>query len=175
MNNKENRSQPVEANWEKLYDKHARALVLYARQWLSNMSDAEDAVQDAFIRLLKSPQQFGEDPVPILYQAVRWAALDRIRREQRREQREEVGAQDSPHEAWFVDQLEKRERQQAIEKAMKTLPEEQRQVLTMHIWGELGFREIGEALGISLNTAASRYRYAIKKLGQVLESKELTA
>lgn len=165
----------MEANWEKLYDRHAKALVLYARQWLSSLSDAEDAVQDAFVRLIKSPQQFGEDPVPVLYQAVRWAALDRIRREQRRQNREELKSQESPAETLFVDHLEKRERRQAVQKAMESLPDEQRQVLTMHIWGELGFREIGEALGISLNTAASRYRYGLKKLGQVLEANELTA
>ncbi len=165
----------VDTFWERLYDRHAGALVLYARQWLPNLSDAEDAVQDAFVRLIKSPRQFSEDPVPVLYQAVRWAALDRIRQEQRRQHREEVSSKDTPGEVLFVDHVEKRERRQAEEAAMQQLPDEQREVLTMHIWGELGFREIGEALGISINTAASRYRYGLKKLGQLLEAEELTA
>ena len=162
-------------NWEELYDEHASALVLYARNWLRDMSDAEDAVQDAFIRLLKSPQQFSENPVPILYQAVKWAALDRIRKSQRREKREEVSAAETETVSLFEDSLEKTERREALETAMEQLPDEQRQVLSMHIWGELGFREIGEALGVSINTAASRYRYALKKLGQLLDARELTA
>lgn len=165
----------MENDWEQLYDRHAKALVLYARQWLHSMADAEDAVQDGFIRLLKSPRQFEGDPVPVLYQAVKWAALDRIRRDDRRGKREEVSGAEAETMSLFDDRIEKTERRQAIERAMQALPEEQREVLTMHIWGDLGFREIGEALGISLNTAASRYRYALKKLGQVLESKEMTA
>ena len=34
----------------------------------------------------------------------------------------------------------------------------------MKIWNELTFAEIGQALGISQNTAASRYRYALAAL-----------
>ena len=139
------------------------------------MADAEDAVQNGFIRLMKSPQQFENDPVPILYQAVKWAALDLIRQDGRRRVREEASAVDSETEYFFENRLEKEEEREAIEKAMKTLPEEQREVLVLKIWGELGFREIGEALGVSINTAASRYRYALKKLGLILEQKEDTA
>lgn len=165
----------MDLNWEQLYDENARALTLYARQWLPSMADAEDCVQDAFIRLLKSPQQFSENPVPVLYQAVKWAALDRIRSSRRRERREETSSAETDQVSLFENHLDKRERREAVEEAIQQLPDEQREVLTMHIWGELPFREIGEALGISLNTAASRYRYALKKLRQILEAKELTA
>jgi len=44
------------------------------------------------------------------------------------------------------------------------LPHDQREVLVMKIWNELTFGEIGAALGISQNTAASRYRYALAAL-----------
>jgi RNA polymerase sigma-70 factor (ECF subfamily) len=48
--------------------------------------------------------------------------------------------------------------------AIHTLPVEQRDVVALKIDGELTFGEIGAALGISPNTAASRYRYALEKL-----------
>ncbi len=166
---------PLDIDWEQLYDQHAKQLVLYARQWLPSMSDAEDAVQDAFIRLLKSPKQFDEKPVPILYQAVKWAALDRIRSSERRRKREETSTMDYEPISLFEDTLEKQERKDALEASIQQLPEEQREVLTLRIWSEMGFREIGEALGISINTVASRYRYALKKLGELLDSQELTA
>ena len=170
------RIQTVTLDWEQLYDENAKALVLYARQWLPSMADAEDAVQDGFIRLIKTQKQFDDNnPVAILYQAVKWAAIDRVRKSTRREKREEISAAESDQVSLFEDRIEKQERKEALETAMKELPDEQRQVLTMKIWGELGFREIGEALGISINTAASRYRYALKKLGQVLDARELTA
>jgi len=34
----------------------------------------------------------------------------------------------------------------------------------MKIWGGLTFAQIAEALGVPLNTAASRYRYALQRL-----------
>jgi RNA polymerase sigma-70 factor (ECF subfamily) len=44
------------------------------------------------------------------------------------------------------------------------LPEEQRTVVHLKLWEEFTFDEIAAALGISANTAASRYRYGIDKL-----------
>jgi RNA polymerase sigma-70 factor (ECF subfamily) len=165
----------VKANWEQLYDDHAAALVLYARQWLRSESDAEDAVQDAFVRLLKSPRHFGDKPVPILYQAVKWAALDRLRRMDRLGKREEASVEPGASEGFFENVLEHQERQAQLEAALLTLPGAQREVLTLHIWGGLSFREIGTTLGISQNTAASRYRYALKSLSESLDKRELIA
>jgi RNA polymerase sigma-70 factor (ECF subfamily) len=54
--------------------------------------------------------------------------------------------------------------------ALKLLPGEQREVLTLKIWNELTFAEIASALGISQNTAASRYRYALATLKKHLPS-----
>ena len=44
------------------------------------------------------------------------------------------------------------------------MPNEQREVVVMKIWNELTFADIGTVLGISQNTAASRYRYALGAL-----------
>jgi RNA polymerase sigma-70 factor (ECF subfamily) len=54
--------------------------------------------------------------------------------------------------------------QRALADAVELLPAEQREVLVMKIWNDLTFAEIGSALGISQNTAASRYRYALSAL-----------
>ena len=51
-----------------------------------------------------------------------------------------------------------------LEQALPTLPDEQREVLALKIDGGLTFAEIGALLGVGLNTAASRYRYALEKL-----------
>ena len=65
-------------------------------------------------------------------------------------------------ETWFEDPLEDRQRQELIETALKSLPAEQREVVVLKIWGGLTFQVIGEVLSISRDTAASRYRYALK-------------
>jgi RNA polymerase sigma-70 factor (ECF subfamily) len=55
---------------------------------------------------------------------------------------------------------------------MAALPDDQQQVIVLHVWGELTFPQIGELLDISSNTAASRYRYALAKLRESMCAKE---
>jgi RNA polymerase sigma factor (sigma-70 family) len=51
-----------------------------------------------------------------------------------------------------------------LRRALGSLPDDQQQVLVLHIWGELTFSQIAGLLDINPNTAASRYRYALAKL-----------
>jgi RNA polymerase sigma-70 factor (ECF subfamily) len=53
---------------------------------------------------------------------------------------------------------------QTIRAALDKLPPAQSEVVVLKIWENMTFVEIGEVLGESANTAASRYRYAIGKL-----------
>ncbi len=52
--------------------------------------------------------------------------------------------------------------------ALAQLPPEQCEVVTLHIHGQLTFREIAGQLGLSINTVQSRYRYGIEKLRTLL-------
>ena len=49
------------------------------------------------------------------------------------------------------------------------MPEEQRTVVILKTWRDKTFREIGEMLEVSENTAASRYRYAMERLRGLME------
>jgi RNA polymerase sigma-70 factor (ECF subfamily) len=60
------------------------------------------------------------------------------------------------------------EEAERIEQAMAALNPDQREVVFLKIWEHLTFVQIGEVLGISQNTAASRYRYGIEKLRELL-------
>ena len=55
-----------------------------------------------------------------------------------------------------------------VEISLQNLPQEQRAVLHLKLWENLTFAQIAEALDISPHTAASRYRYALDKLRDVL-------
>src|ERR1051325_9500967 len=59
-----------------------------------------------------------------------------------------------------------------LKQSLAALPEDQREVIVLHVWGELTFSQISELLGLSLNTAASRYRYALAKLKASMCRKE---
>jgi RNA polymerase sigma factor (sigma-70 family) len=149
-----------------LLDKHGAALLFVARQWVSAKSDAEDVVQEAFIRFWRARDRVA-DPVTFLFTCVRNCALD-WQRERRRQIRREGSAARSEREPMFTGSLEQDERRVAVEHALRRLPDEQREVLAMKIWGGLTFPQAAEALGISANTAASRYRYALAKLREQL-------
>jgi RNA polymerase sigma-70 factor (ECF subfamily) len=69
----------------------------------------------------------------------------------------------------FETTVENDERRQTIENAIYALPSEQAEVITMKMWGELTFAQIAEAVGVSANTVASRYRYALTTLRRVLD------
>ena len=99
-----------------------------------------------------------------MYRAIRRLAIDWARSIDRRRIREEKVILDSPLSTSFERNLEKDERKQALLRAIERLPKEQSEVLMLKIWGDLTFDEISRTLDLSLNTVASRYRYALQKL-----------
>ncbi len=57
-----------------------------------------------------------------------------------------------------------------LQDLLARLSYEQREVIVLHLHHELRFREIAKALGISINTVQSRYRYGLDKLRSILNS-----
>jgi RNA polymerase sigma-70 factor (ECF subfamily) len=149
--------------WREWLARHGPALVLYARQWLVNVADAEDAVQDGFVRFWRAKSR-ARRRVAYLYACVRSAAIDLGRSDRSRRRREAVEA---PASASLFEPAHA-ELAVQVEAALARLGAEQRQVVVMKIWGGLTFAQIAEALAINSNTAASRYRYALAQLETTL-------
>lgn len=145
--------------------------MLFARQQSRSEADAEDVLQEAFVRLCKSSKDCPPD-LPLVFSTIRRAAIDHARRRDRRRLREEAVAQETPA-VFFQHEIEHRERSERIEKALRRLPEPQQEVLVLKIWGELTFEEIAQTVGIPANTAASRYRYALQSLKEHLHPSTL--
>jgi RNA polymerase sigma-70 factor (ECF subfamily) len=53
---------------------------------------------------------------------------------------------------------------QRLQQAIQLLPDEQREVVTLKIDGELTFAQIAQVVGVGISTASSRYHYALQKL-----------
>jgi len=60
------------------------------------------------------------------------------------------------------------EESRRVFEALAQLPAEQREVITLHLQGQMRFREIAEQRELSINTVQSRYRYGIEKLRTLL-------
>ena len=153
---------PTQAEWRRWIADHAPKLLLFARQKARSEANAQDLVQDALVECWQRNGD-GPPPLPLVFATIHRRAIDLARREDRRANREQVVAVDeSKH--WFDTGVEDREFSRVIQRALAELPEEQREVITLKIWGELTFAEIGETLNIPANTAASRYRYGMSEL-----------
>ena len=61
--------------WSVWLDKHRAGLVLFARQWVWSHADAEDIVQEAFVRFWRSRQR-AADPAAYLFACVKHCILD---------------------------------------------------------------------------------------------------
>ena len=159
-----------EQDWPTWLNRHGPALVLFARQWAPAQSDAEDIVQDAFIRFWRARGSTNPETA-YLFACVRTSALDWLRSRTRRARREKDAAGLKPlfAEPVFERFPEDEEWRAAVERKLSELPSEQREVLVLKLWGSLTFREIGQALNIPQDTAASRYRYALDFLRRNLE------
>jgi len=153
-------------SWTVWLDRHGPALVLLARQWTASRADAEDVVQEAFVRFWRSRERVA-DPAAYLYASVKHCALDSLRGRQRQVRREQATARPEA-ELLFAGGIEQDERRTAIESALGDLPENQAEVLLMKIWGGLTFPQIAAALETPVNTVASRYRYALARLREQL-------
>lgn len=162
--------------WQTWLDRHGGTLMMLARQWAPTYADAEDIVQEAFVKFWRSRDR-AKDPAAYLYTCVKTSAIDAARARKRREKRQEQASQLLSDQAStrgsdaapLFETLEEEDHRRAfIETALRGLAEEQREVLIMKVWGGLTFNQIGASLGISPNTAASRYRYALKAMRKAI-------
>ena len=141
---------------EDMYRQYGPALVLFATSLCNDRAGAQDAVQQVFLNLLANRGASFHEPKAYLYRAVRNTVLNTLKLRDR--------STELKDEPWFLAPDSSRENELSVRAALQELSAEQREVIVMHIWGGLTFAEIGRILDISINTTASRYRYALCNL-----------
>ena len=157
---------PVGLDIERLYDEHAQPLFAFLLNLTRDEADTRDLLQEIFVKLARGENLLSgvRDERAFLVRLAHNAAIDLMRRRGTRDRTKEnfaaerispFASTDDPDEKLFRDEL-------AV--ALGELPEDQRAVVHLKLWSELTFDAIAAALGISPNTAASRYRYGIDKL-----------
>ncbi len=161
--------QETNGEWQGLWEQYGPRLLLFARQQTAHDGDAEDLVQEAFVKYWRARRKQPALPPTLMFRMVKRTAIDRARKAQGREQRErESQLLAGEPTTWFAHPVEDQERQEQIDSALRALPAHQREVLVLKVWSDLTFEQIGETLDLSPNTAASRYRYALNQLRKIL-------
>jgi RNA polymerase sigma-70 factor, ECF subfamily len=156
-----------------LHDAHGRSLFRYALALTCSADDAEDVVQEVFVRVAKDWERFRSvrNVKAYLVSSTRNATYRILKSRWRRESLHEAvaveltaGCSLDP-EAASVQSIMLRD-------VFARLPADQRDVVILKVVCEMTFQEISDAIGVSLNTVAGRYRYGIEKLRRALEGSE---
>jgi RNA polymerase sigma-70 factor (ECF subfamily) len=150
-----------------LFDLTSDRLVRYAIALTRNQHDAEDCVQTVLVRVAREPGLLASAACPWAYM-LRMVRNEALLLGRRKRPRPAAGNLCDIVTRRSVDELEREETHRQVWSALRTLPNEQAEVVVLKIWEGMTFAQIGQILETSANTAASRYQYAISKLSRRL-------
>ena len=161
---------PAGFDLERLYDDHAQALFAFLLHFTRDEEDTRDILQELFVKVARQPELLGtvRDERAFLLRLAHNGAIDLMRRRgSLRDHHEQFGGERFNPFATTADPDEAAFRAE-LSAALGQLPAEQRAVVHLKLWEGLTFAEIATALDIPPNTAASRYRYGLDKLRELL-------
>ena len=162
------------SGFELLVRRYEGPLLRHARTLLRHGSGAEDTVQEAFLRLAKTPPDLeGREDVPVdrelsawLHRVTRNLCLDVMRSEQRRRAREaERASEANAVEAREVEALDTRS---AVEHSISSLPDDQREVVSLRLLEECSYAEIASITGRNVGTVGWLISVGMKALARDL-------
>jgi RNA polymerase sigma-70 factor (ECF subfamily) len=146
----------------RLYELFGAPLFRYALMLLGRREAAEDVIQQVFVALLDRGTGHITDPQTYLRAAVRNACYSQLRAGRVRQV--EGGADGILEDRPDMTAPLNAEDRFALQAGILALPAEQREVIHLHVFEGLTFKEVAAATGEPPNTVASRYRYALGKL-----------
>lgn len=153
-----------------IYHRYKDDLLTVAMAISGDPHTAEDCVHDVFVHFAAAPADLrasrnlrGYLLRTVANRAKNWIRRERSRPQPQIDERDDCSQCDSP-----VRNLMVAERSAQVFAALVKLPAEQREVIALHLHGQMRFREIADQLDLSINTVQSRYRYGIEKLRALL-------
>jgi len=146
-----------------LYGLHALSLFRHALALARRRTDAEDLVHNVFVKIASlGPDLLGvRAPASYLHRMLHTIWIDGLRRSQAADR---IAAGTSPD----IEEAPAHDDAMDVTRALAALPPEQREAVVLHALDGFSFREIGQQTGVSLFTAAARYRLALAKLRMAL-------
>jgi RNA polymerase sigma-70 factor (ECF subfamily) len=160
------------ATFQRVYAEHERGVYAAAFRILGNVAQAQDVVQDVFLRLWRRPRSFDEGRGALgsyLRLMARSRALDLWREGQAAGRASDrlklvVADEDIRPEAQPAPAAEHADTREVLQQALRRLPESQREALVLAYWGGMTADEIARRNAVPLGTAKSRIRLGLIKL-----------
>jgi RNA polymerase sigma-70 factor, ECF subfamily len=170
--------------FEILLERYQQPLFTFVLRFCNDYHQAEDLVQEVFLRLIKSAKTYEPKAKfsTYIYTFAHNICIDNFRRGKKRKTTSLSQAIDVEQDLTIEDTVkderanpEKDYRQKTLEKALQEavseLPEEQREVFLLREQMNLPFEEIARVVGCLPSTAKSRMRYALQFIRQKLEKR----
>ena len=158
---------------QRIYEKYRDYLLTLAMALVNDTATAEDALHDVFVVFAQSGARFQLHGSLRAYLAT--CVVNRIRDQMRAKRRRGLPLdEDMPLES-DDDPPDQRilsdERSRLVARALARLPEEQREVIALHLNGQLKLREIARLQQVPFTTVRGRYRHGIERLRSILNGR----
>ncbi len=145
-------------------------MLQYACYYLGNRADAEDAVQDAFVRLHQRMSQSEleeKNLIGYLYRTLSNLCVSRLREAGRLRM---IPLEGQPEPIEPEKDFQEQEYQRICQ-LLDRIPSEQAEVIRMRYYGDKSFREIADIFGLPITTVKSRFVYGLEKIRKELKVK----
>lgn len=159
-----------------LYDRYHRQCFAFSLRILASEPDAEEAVQETFVRVWRSAGVYDPGRASVgswVLSITRNLCVDELRRRRRRAPQAAVldGTElDAPAAERTDEQAERAVVGEKVRGALHGLPSEQRSAIELVYFHGLSSQEVGRLLGVPSPTIRSRLRLGLLKLGGILQA-----
>ncbi len=143
---------------------------------------AEDIFQDAFLKMIRTMREgrYSEQGkfLPWAIRVAHNLCMDHFRRTRQQIPVTLPDGRDISEVFSFIsetasDKMEQRQVNQSVRQLIEMLPEEQREVIVLRMYGDLSFKEIADLTSVSINTALGRMRYGLINLRRMIEERQM--
>ncbi len=161
-----------------IYERHYHAAYSLGYKIIGNAQDAEDVVQDAFLKIWRSVGSYRAERGSMriwMLSVVHNLSIDRLRSQafrRRAQEKADAEAPKSQPSAAFAESW-REYRRARVQEAMQVLPPTQYKVLALAQFSDLTHAEIAERLCLPLGTVKGRIRLGLEKLRKHPELREM--
>ena len=157
---------------ELIWDRYANDLLAFIQGVLCSRPDADDVLQTIFVKIVRKRHKLAKARCldAYVYRIARNEAyrfISKRKKDKKAQETTESWIKATESNSQSIDLAEQ------LQAALAQLKQPQREVIIMKIYRQKTFLEISQLLGLSQNTVASRYRYGMEKLRNLLGNLEL--